>query len=199
MNELLSPDDKRFLLRLARAALRAAAEGQPFAPVMAEQLSPALQILAPCFVTLTQGGQLRGCMGGLRAERPLYEEVQERTAQSALQDYRFPPVSPAEVLDIEVEISILTEPQPLAFAAPEDLPRLLRPDVDGVVLAQGVRRATFLPQVWERVPDPHVFLSMLCEKMGVPPDTWRRTKLAVHTYQVEKFTEIEFADLKRDA
>jgi len=191
MSTPLSPDDKRWLLKVARAALHAAAHGEPFLPVDTTQLSPAVQTPACCFVTLTQRDQLRGCMGGLRAERPLYDEVQERTAQSALQDFRFPPVTPAEVPEIEIEISVLTEPQRLTYAKPEDLLHLLRPNVDGVVLAQGVRRATFLPQVWDRVPDPHQFLSMLCEKMGVPPSTWRRTKLGVETYEVEKFTESE--------
>ena len=93
--------------------------------------------------------------------------------------------------EIEIEISVLTEPQPLHYDSPAQLLQLLRPEVDGVLISQGMRRATFLPQVWERVRDPEIFLSMLCEKMGAAPDLWRRTKLEVKTYQVEKFTEAE--------
>jgi AmmeMemoRadiSam system protein A len=144
-------------------------------------------------VTLTESGELRGCIGGLHALDPLYEDVRQHGFQAALRDYRFPPVTPDEVPKLEIEVSVLTEPQPLDYDTPQDLLRVLRPEVDGVILSQGYRRATFLPQVWERVPDPETFLSMLCDKMGVPPDTWRRTKLDVQTYQVENFIESEFS------
>lgn len=193
MSAPLSDSDKRLLLKLARESLAAAARGDPAPPVDSTQLPPPLTRPGTCFITLTTGGGLRGCIGGLQAEYPLYEDVRLHAALAGLKDPRFPPVSPAEVPQIEIEISVLTAPEPLAYDQPEDLPRRLRPEVDGVILQHGWRRATFLPQVWEKVPDPAEFLSMLCEKMGVRPDTWRRAKLEVQTYQVEKFTEEEFS------
>ena len=195
MTAPLSVPEKRLLLALARESLEAAVRGTPSPPVNTAGLTPALLEVGTCFVTLTQYGELRGCIGGLKAEQPLFESVRERAAQAALRDYRFPPVTPGEAAEIEIEISVLTPPQPLPYNSPEELPRLLHPPVDGVILSQGVRRATFLPQVWERVPDPSRFLSMLCDKLGVPTDTWRRTRLDVETYQVEKFVESELGPM----
>lgn len=192
----LASADKKYLLHLAREAIVAAVAGKPHPAADPAQLSPALTAPGTSFITLTKFGDLRGCIGGLWPQHPLYEDVQIHAAQSALNDYRFPPVSPTEVPLIEVEISVLTEPQPLAYASPQHLLQLLRPEVDGVILTHGQRRATFLPQVWENVPQAEVFLSMLCEKMGVPADTWRHIKLEVQIYQVEKFTETEMAKAK---
>jgi len=193
MTTSLSDSDKRELLRLAREAIDAAVREKPFPPVDTARLAPALLRQGTCFVTLTESGELRGCIGGLHALDPLYEDARQHAMQAATRDYRFPPVTPDEAPKLDIEISVLTEPQPLNYDAPEDLLRLLRPEVDGVIISQGYRRATFLPQVWERVPDPEIFLSMLCEKMGAPPDSWRRTKLEVQTYQVESFTEAELS------
>ena len=192
MAESLSETDKHRLIELAREALAAGVSQQPVPPVDEAALSARLLRPGCSFVTLTRQGELRGCIGTLRSIEPLFEDVRHHAVQAALEDYRFSPVTPPEVPTLEIEVSVLTEPQPLAFDKPEDLLPLLRPEVDGVVLKQGLRRATFLPQVWEHLPDPRQFLSGLCEKMGVPADTWRRTKLEVLTYQVEKFTEAEF-------
>ena len=181
----LALSEQRRLLQIAREAIAAAPALQP------DTLPPALLRPAASFVTLRHGGDLRGCIGGLEARWPLYEDVRRHAVQAATQDYRFEAVTAAEVPALSVEVSVLTEPQPLEYARPEDLPRQLRPLVDGVTLALSHHRATFLPQVWERVPDPEQFLSMLCEKMGLPPETWRRTPLTVSVYQVEKFTEPE--------
>ncbi len=102
---------------------------------------------------LTVGGAFRGCVGALEAYQPLAEDVCEHAVAAALEDYRFPPVLPQEVGRIEIEISRLTSPIPLEYEKPEDLPELLHPGVDGVVLREGLRRATFLPQVWEKLPE----------------------------------------------
>jgi len=90
---------------------------------------------------------------------------------------------------IHIEISRLTKPVPLPYSEPADLPRLLRPKVDGVLLSDGMHEATFLPQVWEQLPDPADFLSHLCQKMGAQPDLWRRRVLNAEIYQVEEFKE----------
>jgi uncharacterized protein len=187
----LSAAEQQLLLQIARAALSAAAARQPAPSVQAASLPSALTARGACFVTLTEGGQLRGCIGGLHAERPLYADVQQHTAQAALNDPRFLPVTPAEVPAIAIEISVLTAPQPLAYTDAADLVHKLRPHVDGVVLSQGRRRATFLPQVWERAPEPEQFLDLLCDKLGLRPSTWRRAHLGVETYQVFNFAEPE--------
>lgn len=192
MNLSLTDEDKRELLRLARDSVARATRGEPLPPLDLDSFSPALRQIGTCFVTLNKHGELRGCIGGLEADKPLSLDVQEHAAQTALYDYRFPPVSPEEVDEIEIEISVLTAPEPLEYEHPTDLLARLRPGVDGVILSQGLRRATFLPQVWERVPDPAQFLSMLCAKMGAPEDEWLKGGLAVQTYQVEKFEEADF-------
>jgi AmmeMemoRadiSam system protein A len=191
MSSALTPEEKQALLRVARRALEAAVRGQR--PPGPEAGLPARLRAPGCsFVTLTRGGKLRGCIGGLQAEAPLHEDVARRAAQAALRDYRFPPVTPDELRDIEVEVSVLTPPEPLSYAGPDDLAARLRPGLDGVVLEWGGRKATFLPQVWEHAPDAEEFLGLLCEKLGVQADAWRTLPLSVWVYAVIKFTEGEF-------
>lgn len=108
---------------------------------------------------------------------------------AALQDYRFPQVRPDEVPLIEIEVSVLTPKVLLAYEDAEDLLRKLRPGVDGVVLQDGVRKATFLPQVWDQLPRPEHFLAHLCQKMGASSNLWQLKHLTVFTYQVQEFQE----------
>jgi AmmeMemoRadiSam system protein A len=191
MEDPLSDEEKLTLLRLAREALRAGIAGQEMPPLDIEKLPPRLGALGASFVTLTQGGQLRGCIGTLQRSQPLAEDVRQHAIDAALKDYRFPHVQPEDVDEIEIEISVLTTPQPLDYSQGEDLLHLLRPGVDGVIVMSGVRRATFLPQVWEKVPHAERFLEMLCEKAFLSSDAWRQGDLQVQTYQVESFHEIK--------
>ena len=115
--------------------------------------------------------------------------LDQHAVAAALQDYRFPPVQPDELNNIELEISYLTVPQPVEYSSPAELLEVLRPGIDGVILQDGIRRATFLPQVWEKIPDKAIFLSHLCEKMGAQHDLWLRKRLQVFVYQVEEFKE----------
>jgi AmmeMemoRadiSam system protein A len=151
--------------------------------------SPLLQQNGASFVTLTIEGELRGCIGALEAYQPLVEDVSEHAVAAALDDYRFMPVSVDELDLIQIEISRLTPPQPLVYTDAEDLVAHLNPGRDGVILKDGMRRATFLPQVWEKLPDPAQFLGNLCEKMGAPYQLWQRKQLQVLIYQVEEFHE----------
>ncbi len=192
MADKLSHDEKRLLLQVARQGMEAAVRGERPPEVGAARRTPALERLGSSFVTLTEQGELRGCIGGLVATQPLWRDVQQRAGQAALRDYRFVPVEPIELPAIEIEVSVLTPTQPLDYDTPDDLLQRLRPHVDGVVLRQGINRATFLPQVWDTVPEPERFLSMLCQKLGVQPDTWQHAHLGVETYQVEEFRESEF-------
>ncbi len=185
----LTPDERTTLLKIARQSLIDAVNNRPATP-LPDNLTPALLEVGASFVTLTVRGQLRGCIGTLEAYQPLAKDVRQRAAQAATQDYRFPKVRPSEVDNIHIEISRLTNPVPLPYSDPTDLPRLLRPHLDGVVLSDGMHQATFLPQVWEQLPEPAEFLSHLCQKMGTQSDLWRRRVLRVEIYQVEEFEEV---------
>ena len=185
----LTQEDKKLLLQLAREALEYGVSGKPLPLLRLEQLPPALREYGASFVTLTKHGNLRGCIGTLEAYQPLAEDVREHAIAAALEDYRFPPVVPAELPEIRIEVSRLTAPQTLEYSTPDELLTRLRPGIDGVVLRDQYRRATFLPQVWENLPDPEQFLDQLCLKMGAPRGYWRRKPLRVEVYQVEEFHE----------
>ncbi len=136
-----------------------------------------------------RNGQLRGCIGTLEAYQSLALDVQEHSAAAATQDYRFSPVKPAEVDSIQIEISRLTPTRRLPYSDWQELITLLRPGVDGVMIRDGARGATFLPQVWEKLPDPNEFLTHLCLKLGADGNYWQKKKLDVFIYQVEEFRE----------
>ncbi len=187
----LTPEEKHLLLRLARQSIQLVTSRCPLPTLNLAEYSQTLREVGASFVTLTEYGELRGCIGALEAYQPLVQDVCEHAAAAALEDYRFQPVRADEVAHLEIEISRLTPPVPLEYERPEDLLRLLRPGIDGVVLRDGIRRSTFLPQVWEKVDRPEEFLSHLCMKMGAPASLWQRKILTVSTYQVEEFREEE--------
>lgn len=189
MEDKLTLEEQRTLLRLAREALEYGVRGEPLPPLDSSDLTPRLCEAGASFVTLTEDGQLRGCIGALEPYQPLAEDVREHAVAAALEDPRFPPVSDRELNRIEIEISRLTRPVPLAYRDAKDLLSKLRPHVDGVVLRDAFRRSTFLPQVWEKIQDPAEFLCNLCYKMGADPDLWRKKHLDVLVYQVEEFHE----------
>jgi AmmeMemoRadiSam system protein A len=186
---MIALESKNRLLRIARESIEAALNHRPEDRLVLPSLPAELQSEGACFVTLTLDGELRGCIGSLEASQPLALDVQEHAVDAAFHDFRFPPLTESELAGLHIEISVLSAPLPLTYQNAEDLPGLLHPGVDGVILARGLRRATFLPQVWEKVPEPSTFLDMLCEKMGFEYDLWRRQKLDVFTYQVECFEE----------
>lgn len=185
----LTPEEKQFLLKLARQSLEKGVCGENLPQIDIESLSPRMRALGASFVTLTQRGNLRGCIGALEPYQPLAEDVREHAVAAALDDYRFQPVRPEELPEIEIEISRLTIPTPLEYSRSEELLQRLRPGIDGVIIHDGFRRATFLPQVWDKISDAEIFLSQLCMKMGSSADVWRHKKLSVEIYQVEEFHE----------
>lgn len=189
----LTLEEKRTLLRLARRAIEAAVAEKAFVLPDESVLTGRLAQPGASFVTLTlrETGELRGCTGSMEATEPLALNVCYCAVQTALYDYRFPPVSPEELEDIEIEISVLTTPQPLAYDSPEALLRMLEEEKPGVLIKRGAQRATFLPQVWERLPEAGLFMAYLCAKAGLSADDYLRPGLEVFTYQVEKFTESE--------
>ena len=185
----LSAEDRKTLLALARQAITRQAHGEEIPDIDIDAASEGLQKDRASFVTLNKNGQLRGCIGALEARQPLILDVRDNAIGAAFRDPRFPPVKANEVDDLQIEISVLTQPQPLAYEDAADLVSKLRPDVDGVIIQRGWNRATFLPQVWEKLSDPHQFLQRLCQKAFLPPNAYRNGDLAVYTYQVEKFEE----------
>jgi len=185
----LSTQERQALLTLAREAITRAAHRQELPPVDLNMVSEDLRRDGASFVTLTKHGGLRGCIGSLEPRRPLVLDVRENAVAAASQDPRFPPVRPEELDDLRVEVSVLSFPELLSYGDSDDLVAKLRPGVDGVVIERGWNRATFLPQVWEKIPDPHQFLQHLCLKAHLPTDAYRQPSLDVYTYQVEKFEE----------
>ncbi|HET7009913.1 MAG TPA: AmmeMemoRadiSam system protein A [Anaerolineales bacterium] len=185
----LSESEVQRLLQIAREAVGHAARREPLPSLALDREPPNLRHPGCAFVTLTKGGLLRGCIGGLEARLPLAEDVWQHAYMAATEDFRFLPVEASELPALELEISILTEPSPLAYDGAEDLLHKVRPLVDGVILTAGLRRATFLPQVWEKVPQPEEFFDRLAEKAGLPPDAWRDRGVEIQTYQVLSFHE----------
>lgn len=185
----LSTEERAYLLSLAREAVAYAAQSQDPPTVDRDSVPEGLQRQGASFVTLNKHGHLRGCIGSLEARRPLVLDVQQNAVGAAIRDPRFPPVRPEEVDELTIEISVLSQPEPLDYNGVEDLCDKLRPGVDGVVMERGWHRATFLPQVWDKLTDEREFLHRLCLKAGLAPDAYAHGDLDVYTYQVEKLKE----------
>jgi uncharacterized protein len=191
MPEQLTDHERRILLEIASQSIVAVVCNDPLPSIEIAELPARLQENGTAFVTLTIDGALRGCIGALEPHQPLALDVREHAIAAALHDFRFLPVRPNELDQLKIEISCLTQPIPLEYNSPDELLELLKPHVDGVVLRDGRRRATFLPQVWEKIPDSERFLGFLCQKLGDDEDLWRRKNLEVFIYQVEEFCEGE--------
>lgn len=175
------------LLPIARAAIAHALN----APHPVDTSAPWLAEHGASFVTLTQSGELRGCIGSLQAHRPLLDDVRGNAVSAALRDPRFAPLS-AEELDITtVEVSLLSETQPMTVRDEADALAQLRPHVDGVIFEYGRYRSTFLPQVWEDLARPRDFLALLRRKAGLPDDFWAEG-VKLSRYTVSKWSEKEY-------
>ena len=184
----LTKKDKSFLIRLARSVIEAALDaGQK--ETIPDDVSPAVLENGGCFVTLHKKGALRGCIGTIEPLQALVEGVEENAINAAFKDPRFSPLTIEELPDIDLEVSVLTVPQKLTFKDPEDLMCQLKPGVHGVILSNGWRRSTFLPQVWDQLPDAEMFLRHLCEKAGLHRDCWRDPETVVEVYEATYFSE----------
>jgi len=165
------PAERATLLALAGESIRAGLDGERL-PVEVEAFAPALARARASFVTLNLAGRLRGCMGTLEARRALVLEVAEMAHAAAFRDPRFPALGRAEFERIELHISVLSLPEPLVFESEEELLGQLRPGIDGLILSERRARGTFLPSVWEQLPEPREFLARLKQKAGLGPDYW---------------------------
>lgn len=172
------------LLSLARASISAAL-GRPLE--VADDAAW-LQDLGACFVTLTQQGQLRGCIGTLAAHRSLLVDVKENAVSAALRDPRFPPLTATELAHTDIEVSLLSQMQAMRFNSEAHALAQLQPGVDGVLLEFDRYRSTFLPQVWEQLPTASEFITHLKHKAGLPPDFWAEG-VRLSRYTVRKWKE----------
>jgi AmmeMemoRadiSam system protein A len=144
--------------------------------------APWLREQGATFVTLKQGERLRGCIGSLQARRPLIDDVKGNALAAAFRDPRFPPLTREELDRTRVEVSLLSPMEPMKFESEQDALAKLRPGIDGIVFEYGYHSSTYLPQVWEDLPEPAEFLATLKQKAGLPPDFWDLdVKLARYT------------------
>ena len=168
----LTKEEKITLLSVARESIAFGLKHSKPLPVNTRDYSFNLQQQRATFVTLNMHKQLRGCIGTLEAHQPLIKDVAEHAFAAAFEDPRFPSVTHAELPQLEIHISILTPATPMSFTSEEDLLRQLQPGVDGLILQTGNHRGTFLPSVWEQLPEPKQFLWHLKMKAGLTGDYW---------------------------
>jgi len=183
MNFSDHPDAGEVLTSLARGAIASALGLRTDMP-SADWLSTD----GASFVTLTQSGELRGCIGSLQAWRPLRDDVIDNAIAAAIHDPRFMPLTRPELPITHIEVSVLSPSEPMPFTSKEDALAQLRPGVDGVILSAGRRRATFLPQVWDELPDPELFIAHLMRKAGLAPAYWG-DDVRIARYTVTAFHE----------
>lgn len=182
----LSPAQRAELLSLARTSIEASLPTGERAPYDALPLHTDLNRPGSSFVTLRVGEDLRGCCGTIEATRPLHVDVWNNAFASAFSDPRFPALTPAEWSDTGIEISVLSEPERCDVHSEAELLEVLRPGIDGVILQAGVRRSTFLPAVWDQLPNPRDFIRHLKLKAGWPADFWP-LDMQVWLYTSESF------------
>ena len=178
----------KILLSLAREALEASVKTGVIPP-LPQALPERLMETGASFITLTHSRELRGCIGVIEPFRSLAEDVRENTMGAAFFDPRFPKVQPEELEGMAIEIAILSTLKRVVYKGEAELIQALSPGVDGVLIKDDDKRATFLPKVWEKIDDPYMFLGMLCRKMGVPEDTWQKQPLEIYVYQTEVICE----------
>jgi len=188
-SDQLTEEEGRALISVARKTIEEELFGGKEKSKDDSTFSPKFSERRGTFVTLTIGGALRGCIGHIIPQESLIEGIRVNSINAAFQDPRFRPLSRKEWKKVVIEISILTEPKTLPYSDADDLLKKLRPGIDGVIIKKGFHQATFLPQVWEQLPDKKAFLIHLCLKAGLDGDAWKNEGLEVSIYQVQAFEE----------
>ena len=183
----LSPKHRKVLLDLASKSIsNGLIEHKPLT-VNPDEYPRPLQQERACFITLTLNDALRGCIGHLEAIQPLVADVAENAYAAAFRDPRFPPLAFEEMKCLTIHISVLTPAQPVTYASEANLIELMRPGIDGLILEEGLNRGTFLPSVWESLPEPRDFLNHLKQKAGLPMDYWS-DGIKISRYETESFS-----------
>lgn len=186
--KLFSRQDQQTLLEIAKQSILHGLSTGRALPVNITDFSEPLTEKRASFVTLKKNGQLRGCIGMLEAVRPVVQDVAENAFSAAFRDSRFEHVTVDEINDLSIHLSILTTPQPIDFTTEKDLLGKIRADVDGLILVEGIYKSTFLPAVWESLPDPKSFLDNLKLKAGLEKHHWSN-QIKVSCYQTESIEE----------
>lgn len=181
--ETLSSGDQQDLLRLAADSIEMGLKGTQLEVDLAVY-SPALRDPGASFVTINVHDQLRGCIGSLEIKRALAIDVVKNARAAAFDDPRFGALTQKEFDNLHIHISVLSSPETIECASEDELVRQLRPRIDGVILEDGAFRATYLPSVWEVLPDPQKFLQQLKQKAGLSLDHWSETT-TVQRYTTE--------------
>ena len=180
----LNKEHQQRLLELAKSSIQHGLQtGRPI-KVNLNDFPVELTERHATFVTLQKHHQLRGCIGMLEAVRPLAEDIAENAFLAAFKDPRFPPLAEDEFGELEIHLSILTVAEPVSFTSEQDLVTQLQPGIDGLILEEGRRRGTFLPSVWEQLPEPEQFLRHLKQKAGFAPDYWSEN-IRIYRYRTE--------------
>ncbi len=182
----LSDKDKNILFELARTAI---INKNTNLNISKYKLSKALLEKRGCFVTLNLNNELRGCIGYINPLKPLYQAVIDNAFNAAYRDYRFNPVSNKEIKNLKIEISVLTIPKKINYTSKDELFKILIPEKDGVIIIKNNKSATFLPQVWDKLPEKELFLEHLCLKAGIDYDEFEIDKPEVLIYKVFAFHE----------
>ena len=183
-----SCEQQTLLLKLARDSIQyGLTTGQSLKPDKTN-VDPRLLALGACFVTLTVDEQLRGCIGTLEPHESLFDAVAYYSHQAAFCDPRFSPLSAEELGGICIEISVLSPMESIEVVDEEDLLQKLQPGIDGLWMENGARRATFLPQVWDKIPEPRKFVEQLKLKAGLTKDYWS-DQIQWHRYSVFSMEE----------
>ncbi len=185
-------EEQKVLLKLARKTLENYLAGKGLPKLEEKRLPESLRKKRGCFVTLKKRGELRGCIGCIFPEEKLYRCVMENAVNAAVNDTRFPPVTKNELREIEIEISVLTQPEKLESKDWKGLLKKLS-GREGVIVKKGFYQATYLPQVWEQIPKKEDFLSTLCMKAGLSPDCWKEKDVEVYAYRAQVFGEKDFS------
>lgn len=184
----LNGQERELLLDIARRAIQHLPDSSQPLTVDLQQLPASLHQPLAVFVTLTIESRLRGCIGSLQASEPLANAVADAAQGAAFRDPRFPDLTRQESARVVIDISVLSAMEPVAAASSTELLATLRPGVDGLLLATGEQSATFLPKVWEQLPQPDNFLQQLMLKAGLPADYWS-DRLEFHRYQALCFDD----------
>ncbi|MEA3278071.1 MAG: AmmeMemoRadiSam system protein A [Pseudomonadota bacterium] len=185
---LLEESERRTLLDLARRSIEHGLTHGRALLVDPSHYAAKLRESAAAFVTLEEAGQLRGCIGHLEAVQPLVADVAENAFAAAFRDPRFPPLQRPELASLCIKISVLTPAHPMVFGSEADLLGQVTPGRDGLILKEASARGTFLPSVWDTLPEPREFLRHLKMKAGLSPDYWSDT-LEIWRYGSESFSE----------
>lgn len=185
----LDSNTRQQLLKLSEASICHGFEHNSALQVDTDDYPSELQQERAVFVTLNRDGALRGCIGHLEAVQSLLQDVADNAYAAAFSDPRFPPLTTAELDGLELHISVLTPAQPMEFKSEQALLSQLQPGIDGLILQEGYHRGTFLPSVWEQLPEPADFLRQLKLKAGLPADHWSE-KIQLYRYQTESFSGV---------